>query len=99
MQFYRDHDTEKRMAFVKIRDKLIELAKQNRNQKIEEDRIRRIQNMKKWDHYKKAKDKIIEQKTKFRQRQLACKLWVTFALFDRTIRTAWAKYERKKRMQ
>lgn len=30
MPFYRDHDTEKRVAFVKIRDKLIELAKANR---------------------------------------------------------------------
>ena len=38
MQFYRDHDSEKRMHFVKIRDKLIELAKANRLAKIEEDR-------------------------------------------------------------
>lgn len=30
MPFYRDHETEKRVAFVKIRDKLIELAKANR---------------------------------------------------------------------
>ena len=31
MPFYRDHENEKRIAFVKIRDKLIELAKANRN--------------------------------------------------------------------
>ena len=42
MPFYRDHDNEKRVAFVKIRDKLIELAKANRLQKIEEARMRRI---------------------------------------------------------
>ena len=30
MPFYRDHESEKRVAFVKIRDKLIELAKANR---------------------------------------------------------------------
>merc|ERR1712226_1432198 len=73
MQFYRDHDTEKRVAFVKIRDKLIELAKANRLQKIEEERLRRIQNLTKWDHYKKAKEKILEQKNKQIERQTACK--------------------------
>ena len=66
MPFYRDHDTEKRVAFVKIRDKLIELAKANRLQQLEEKRQVRIQSLNKWDHYKKAKDKIMEQKTKFR---------------------------------
>ena len=30
MPFYRDHENEKRVAFVKIRDKLIELARANR---------------------------------------------------------------------
>ena len=66
MPFYRDHENEKRVAFVKIRDKLIELAKANRLQQIEEKRQIRIQSLNKWDHYKKAKDKIMEQKTKFR---------------------------------
>ena len=60
MQFYKEHDTEKRVAFVKIRDKLIELAKANRLQKIEEDRQRRIDRLNHWDVRKKAKDKILE---------------------------------------
>ena len=47
--------------------------------------------MNKWDHYKKAKDKILEQKAKFRQRQLACKLWITFAKMDKKLRELRAR--------
>ena len=41
----------------------------------------------------------MEQKTKFRQRQLACKLWVTFALIDKTLRKVRSEMNKKIRYQ
>ena len=96
MQFYKDHDTEKRVAFVKIRDKLIELAKANRLQKIEEQRLQRIQNLSKWDHYKRAKDKIHEQKNKQMERQTACKAWITMAVMEKALSETRAQMTKRR---
>ena len=78
MPFFREHENEKRLAMVKIRDKLIELAKAKRLQLVEDARLKNEARNKKREEDKKARAQEMLRKVVLRQRQQACKYWLTF---------------------
>ena len=97
MPFFREHENEKRLAMAKIRDKLIELAKAKRLQLVEDARLKNEPRNKKREEEKKARAQEILRKVVLRQRQQACKYWLTFSTLNQILKVVRA--ESKKRLR
>ena len=61
LSFFREHDTEKRSAFNKLRDYFQMRAKQNREFEIEAKRSKVLNDMVKWDRYRAVRDEYISR--------------------------------------
>ena len=61
LSFFREHDTEKRSAFNKLRDYFQMRAKQNREYEIEAKRSKVLNDMVKWDRYRAVRDEYISR--------------------------------------
>mmetsp|Transcript_2353 Transcript_2353/g.3227 ORF Transcript_2353/g.3227 Transcript_2353/m.3227 type:complete len:179 (+) Transcript_2353:1300-1836(+) len=75
LAFYREHDSEKRQAFTKLRDFFSMRAKCNREQKDDMKRMK-VQNfMSRWDEYRVRRDVVVEALVKVHKRRDACRYW------------------------
>lgn len=79
LPFYREHDREKREAFNRIRDGLTILAKQKRTAVLEERRMRYLDDRKKWDRYREAREQVAIIKEGILRKKHACHMWVVFS--------------------
>ena len=61
LSFYKEHDTEKRSAFNKLRDYFQIRAKMNRQSEIEAKRSKTLNDMVKWDRYRAVRDEYISR--------------------------------------
>ena len=59
LSFYREHDSEKRQAFSKLRDFFSVRAKCNREQTMEVKRQKVMNYMSRWDEYRVRRDIVV----------------------------------------
>jgi len=69
LAFYREHDSEKRMAFGKLRDYFGMRAKNNKEAVLDEKRAKVMNYMGRWDEYRIQREQVIKLLLKKQQRE------------------------------
>ena len=59
LAFYKEHETEKRMAFSKLSEYFSMRAKFNREMTLNDKRNKAVQNLNKWDEYRVRREHLV----------------------------------------
>ena len=76
LAFFKEHDTEKRMAFSKLSEYFGMRAKFNKQMILEEKRDKAMNYMGRWDEYRVRRDHVVAILMKKKRQQNACRTWL-----------------------